>query len=68
MQDRVLSRKLSQNLSEYYFDYWANYIYHNRDTPCEQILSDFADEPVLCKMNLGDIDETILWLKWVFNN
>ena len=66
-QDQVLLEKLSNLLDEHCFDDWVNYVYKHRNTPVDKIVQDLSNEQALSKMTIDDIDETILWIKWLFN-
>ena len=66
-QDKILLEKLSQPLDSCYFDNWVNYIYRHRKVPLNKIVQDLGNNIDLSKMTIDDIDETILWIKWIFS-
>ena len=66
-QDSILTKRIKTTLSNDDLCEWVNYIYCNRTTPVNMLRFDMEKLAKFSKMDLDDIDETMMWIRWVFN-
>ena len=67
IQDELLRKRLTKELSERLLEDWVNYIYNNRHTPLNDIIFKIINMGEYSEMTIDDIDETMMWIKWFFD-
>ena len=65
--DSVLLMKLKSSFSSEDLSEWVNYIYCNRTVPVNMLCYDMKKLPKFSKIKMDDIDETMMWIRWVLS-